>query len=193
MTVDYFAWEFNPHGGFATLEGLSNVDDVYELKRGIPRSKDFPKDACFYMDSAFPKEIKLADNILNLDRLIAASNNLRSFIEARKPEATEYLPVSIYNHKGRIASDEYCIINPLQVMDCIDQEASDITWNKIDSELISGCFELVLDDSRIDDSLLLFRPRYMPNVVLVREDLVEDLEEADFTGMRFVELDEFEL
>jgi len=193
MRYEYYAWKSRSHGGFATLEALTNVEDAYEIGRGVPRSKSFPEDACFHMNPAFPKEIKLADNIKNRDLLLVVSGPLKSFIEAREPRSTEYLPITIYNHNNRVASDDYFIINPHQVIDCIDQEASDLTWNKIDPELISSCFGLVVDESRIDDSLLLFRLKYMPNVVLVREDLVEDLEGASFTGLRFVELDEFEL
>lgn len=189
----YKAWEVDTHGGFCTLTPLENVEDDFELQYGVSRLDNFTKEACFRMDPAFPKDIKLADNIQNIGGLIVVSKTLKQFVESYKPLFTEFLPVTIYNHKDRIESSDYFILNPYQVIDCIEVDDSDIEWNEIDPELISACFDLVLDEDRLDEKLLLFRPRYMPTVVLVREDLAEKLRKADFTGLRFTELEEFEL
>jgi hypothetical protein len=85
------------------------------------------------------------------------------------------------------------VANPFMLQDCIDKKKSEIEWNDIDPELICSCSSLVLFPKKIDKDLLLFRPKHMPDVVLVRSDLAEAIEEEDFTGVDFVELDEFEL
>lgn len=191
--MDYLVWEVDPTGGYCALKYLGNVTDEYELKRGISRAKGFPSDACFHMDDSHPKDVKLADNVYNLDRMLVVSKQLKEFVESKKPKLTEFLPVTIYNHKGKIASRDYFIINPFNIQDCIDKEKSKIRWNKIDPELISSCFKLVIIPDKIDDSLVLFRPKNMPTIVMVREDLTKAISNEGFTGIRFRETDEFEL
>jgi len=191
--MNYLVWQANPAGGYCTLEYLKNVDDPHELKRGESRGQGFPSDACFHMDKSHPKEIKLPDNIYNLDRMIVVSQKLKELVDSKKSPYTEFLPVTIINHKGRVASKDYFVVNPYRVEDCIALDQSDIDWNPIDSELISACFELVINEKRIDQGLLLFRPKYIPTIVMVREDLANAVMDGDFTGIRFVEIDEFEL
>lgn len=189
----YVVWEANPSGSFCTLTALENVEDEFEIKRGVARAAGFPPDARFSMDPAFPRDLQLADNIYNLEGLPVVSGRLKRVVEGRRPPLVEFLPVAIYNHRGRVASVDYFILNPLGQVDCIDLEASDIDWNDIDRELICACFGLVLDERRLDPARLLFRPRYLPTVVLAREDLAGELEAAGFTGLRFTPIDEFEL
>jgi hypothetical protein len=191
--MEYLAWRADPTQGFCSLKYLENVDDSYELKRGISRSAGFPADACFHMDPAHPKQIRLGDQLYNLDGLVVVSAAVREFIEARQPPHTEFLPVTVFNHKGRPVEDEYFVVNPLAVPDCIDKQNSTIEWNDIDPELICSCFDLVLLPDQIDDDLLLFRPKHMPTIVMVREDLAEAMTDAGFTGMWLVPTDEFEL
>jgi len=191
--IPYYVWETNSQGGFATLLALENVEDSYELKRGCPRANGWPADAAFRMNPSYPRQVKLADTVRNRDSVPVASAQFHDLLFSFAPADTEFLPVTIYNHKGRVASDAYVVVNPYRVVDCIDREASDLMWNEIDPELISGCFRLVLDPARLDPSLALFRPRYMPTRVLVREDVVRAAAAAGLTGLRFTPADEFEL
>ena len=193
VNLEYLIWQSNPVGGFCTLEYLKNVDDPHELKRGISRTDGFPSEACFQMDASYPKEIKLADNIYNLDRMIVVSNRLKDFVEAKEPESTEFLSIEIFNHKGRMASEDHFIINPFAVIDCIDKDKSKLKWNKIDPDLIAGCYRLVLIKENIDNAPLLFRPKHLPTIVMIRDDLAEEITREDFTGIRFKETDEFQL
>jgi hypothetical protein len=192
-TRKYVVWEADPSGSFCTLDALENVEDEFELKRGISREAGFPGDAFFAMDPAYPKDIQLPDNVYNLEGLPVVSTQLKTMIAQREPPETEFLRVAIVNHKGRVASSDYFIVNPFGLVECVDLESSDIEWNEIDRELISSCFGLVLDEERIDFDRLIFRPRYLPTVVLVREDMADELTQAGFTGLRFTPVDEFEL
>jgi len=190
--MTYSVWHADPEGGFCTLEDLEKVNDAYELKRGVSRAKDFPEDARFRMDSSHPKEVKLPDNVMNTDRLLVVSPKLKQFVEEKNPTATEYLPVTIYNHKKRVATKDYFIINPHKVVDCIDQAKSELVWNKIDTQLVSRCKKLVLDEKQIDPNLLLFRPKYLPLIVLTRSDLAEAIIGEGFKGAYFFKVNEFQ-
>ncbi|HYO73697.1 MAG TPA: DUF1629 domain-containing protein [Archangium sp.] len=185
-------WDWNVGKSFCVLAGIENVEKLYQLSQGVSRSQGFPKEACFRMDPSHPKYVALSDNIANLDKALVVSRKLKEFLESKGPRDVEYLRVSIFNHKKKLASDEYFIVNPLRVIDCVDKDKSDIEWNNIDPEKISFCFKLVLRTEALDDSLLLFRPRHLATRVMVHPELAKAIEGAGFTGLRFTEVDEFE-
>jgi hypothetical protein len=191
--MDYVVWRADPTTDFCSLDVLDNVDDSYELKRGISRAQGFPASASFPMDPAHKKAIKLGDNLYTIENVLVISKPLKEFLESHQPLETEFLPVSIINHKGRLASADYFIVNPLSVQDCINKSKSTLDWNPIEKDLIASCEVLVLDKARIDPRYVLFRPRYMPTVVFLRRDVAEAAEAAGFEGMRFTDIDEFEL
>lgn len=192
MSKNPVVWEWNVGTSFCVLRGIQNVEDDYELSKGVSRAQRFPKDACFHMDPKYKKYVALADNIDNLNRFLVVSRRLKEFIESKSPPDVEYLRVSIINHKKKVASDEYFIINPLRVIDCIDKEKTRILWNNIDPEKISACSDVVLHPEALDDSLLLFRPKHLEYYVMVHPDFAREIEGAGFTGLRFTDLDEFE-
>lgn len=185
-------WEWDVGRSFCVLTGIQNVEKEYELSKGISRAQGFPKDACFHMDPRHMKYVALADNIGNLDRALVVSRKLKEFLESKGPRDVEYLRVSIFNHKKKLASDEYFMVNPFRVVDCIDKDKSRIRWNNIDPEKISACSKLVLRTEALDDSLLMFRPKHLEYYVMVHPALAKELEGGGFTGLRFTELDEFE-
>lgn len=192
-TGNVVIWKSNADSKYCVLGGLKGVDDVFEIKRGLPRAEGFPEGAHFEMSKRFPRQVKLPDSALNADRMVVASAPLKALIESKQPPSVELLRVSIINHKGRVASPDYYIISPLQVVDCIDKASSDLDWNVINPSLISGCMKLVLDLSAVDDSLLFFRPKHLEYVTFVRRDLAQAITDAGFTGVDFAEVDDFKV
>jgi hypothetical protein len=189
--MTYFVWQADPHGdNYCTLEKIQNLEQSYRLSEGVSYADSFPEEAYFPMDPAYPKDIKLADNIRSRGGIVVVSKRLKAFLEDQRPPHVEFLPVSIRNHKDRVASSEYFIVNPYEVVDCIDTEASTITWGSIDPDNIIHCPTLVLSETAINDRLLLFRPRYKTSTVLVKGDLVEALRDESFTGLHFVSVDD---
>ncbi len=190
--MDYRVWQANSPDLYCVLGYLENVEAPHQLKRGLSRSNDFPGDACFRMRADRPKAKKLADNIDNLDSMVVVSDRLKRFVESKSPPMTEFLPVSIIDHKNKMARSDYYIVNPCMVQDCIDVKASaDLEWNEIDSEMICGCTSLVLDRDRIDSAFTLFRPKHLPMIVLIGSELSEAIEDAEFSGPYFFECEEF--
>lgn len=189
--MSFVVWEWVAAPGCCSLTNIQNVDRAYELGRGVARSDDFPDDAEFNMDPQHPRSVKLPDQATNLEDLLVVSGRVKGFVETLDLEDVEFLPVRIINHKGRLASDDYWIVNPLTVVDCIDTDASDIEWNKIEPDRISFCDELVLRDDEIPEELRIFRPKHLEDVVLVHEEVGEALAAEGFPGLDIVELDEF--
>ena len=137
-----------PAPGYCVLEEIENMDDPLQLEKGV-KLEPWPGDVKFLMDPNYPKAIRLGDCIKNLPGAIVVSKRLKQLLEAAKPANVEYLPVSIINHKGKVASADYFIVNPYRLQDCIDRKQSVLKWNAIDPDLDSTCTKLVIDEGKV--------------------------------------------
>jgi len=190
--MEYFIWRARKSDIFCSLEDLDGIDDSFELKRGISRAEGFPKDASFNMNRKKKKSKKLSDNIGNVDGLLVVSKKLKEFIAEKEPRDVEYLPVTIMDHKKKPINEEYFIVNPYKLIQCINtDETKNIVWNAIDPELISGCTNIVLDSDKIGIDYPLFRPRHLPYLVMIQADFANEISDAGFVGPHFFSLDKF--
>lgn len=189
---DYVAWIANPLGGLATVLTIENVSDSYELSEGVSRADGFPTNAAFRMNPSFPRDVQVADAIQTHhgDGVMLISEALRELLESFAPPDMEYLPVTIYDHKGGVASETHTIANSCHVLDVLDHDAMGIVWNPMDPMAIMVCQRVALDTSKMDDAPALFRPKNLEKRVLVRRDVAEAIEAAGLTGPFFTELDE---
>ncbi len=190
--MNYLIWEHTVDDRLCSLNPLENVENAFELSYGVSRIDGFPPDASFRMNPEYKKAIKLSDALDNIVFLIVASKRLKEFFEMEKLINIEYLSVTIFNHKNRIASDEYYIVHQVGTQDCIDQEKSDFDWNIINPDQISSVDHLVLDESKVDPNAKLFRAKHLPSTIFIRKDLAEKIEATGFTGIRFEDIDSFE-
>lgn len=188
---DYVVWDVRTEPNFSVLGPLNGLNNPIDLVKGISM-QPWPGDVSFKMDSSFPKSVKLADNIRNLPNVIVVSLKLKEIIEQSLPPEIEYLPVKIYDHKDRIAFKDYFIVNPLMLEDCIDQAKSTIEWNPIDKNLISSCFDMVIDIQKINSQAVIFRLKYYPTKILLKRKLAEAIELETLTGIRFIEIEDIE-
>lgn len=189
--MSFLMWKAKFVEGYCVCKTLEGFDDGHKLKRGAPVADRFPDDAVFRMDPEFPKDLQLGDVIRNDGGFLLVSRRVRQCVEDYQVENTEYLPVRIINHKGRIASEDYFLINPLQIVDAIDLDKSDIKWNNIRSDLISSVRKLVIDENRVPVNSKMFRLRYLPRRVILHEDLASAIDSAGFIGITFVPVDKF--
>jgi hypothetical protein len=181
-------WDDNPGSKYCGLTALNGVDRQYEIKKGISRLKDFPVDAYFNMDKQYKKQVALSDNLANIEGMPVLSNRLKAFVQARNPSNVEFLTVQIRDHKDKQIKDAYHIMNPMEVVDCIDKDKSRLMWNPIDKDMIAGVYSLVLKIEKINPELLLFRPKYLERRVFVRNDFAEEIRAGGFTGVEFREI-----
>jgi hypothetical protein len=100
------------------------------------------------MDPSFPKDIDLADS-LDGTTFVIVSDAVRSFLDSAAVPQIETLPIKIIDHKGRVASDAYYILNPLAAVDCIDEDASAVELDLLDPGTFSGCEQLALRGSEV--------------------------------------------
>ena len=129
--MNHVVWRWRNEGSSCLLLPPERVPRSFELYEGVPRATGFPADALFRMSHDHPKNMGLTDNLMNVGTLLVASLALKRFFEARPLKNVEYLPVTIVNHKERVASRDYFIVHPVVPQDCLDIQASGSTYSTL--------------------------------------------------------------
>lgn len=147
----------------------------YKFSEGEAFGDEYPEDARIYMS---PKEQgrTLPSLVGNTRSMLIVHRTVKEIIEANNSGPTEYLPLHIYNHKKRLASDEYFIVNPLGSWDCLDLGASKIEY--MDGDVV-GVDEMVLDPTKLKEVPDLFRVREDPSTYLGSQRLLERIVMGD--------------
>lgn len=189
--MEYFVLKSSAKGGFAGLEYLENVKNSYEVDKGNKLLDTWSTDASFSMNREHPNQTLIPDSFSNLDGMNVISEKCKIRISDLISKDIEFLPVKIFDHNNAQLQDTFFILNPLKVVDCIDQEQSKIKWNNIDPDKISSCLRLVLKEETLEHAPPIFRIKHMSEVILVSEEIADKLEDSELKGLRLVEIDEF--
>lgn len=187
MASSFVVWESieEEHGCF--LKRIEGVERKWDLTKGVPRKKGFASDALMRMDANAPHDTILFDFVDNVNRFIVVSPALTEFLTEQNISHVEYLPFRIIDHKGRVASNDYRILHPLQPIDCLDAKESNADWSTVDEESINSVDRLVLIESKIPKTRAIVRVKHFYQVVLVRRSLAEAISAQGFTNIRWTE------
>lgn len=190
--MNYKIYDGDWQSNYCVLENIENFEDDYKLTRGDSLTGNWPDDVQFKMDRDFPRQLKLSDHLLNPENLMIGSKSLCQFLRQEKVKNLEFLPVKIIDHKKRVASLDYHIVHLIHPQDCIDVAKSGVTWNHINPDWITAVQQLVIDESRIDSDIQLFRAKHLRRAIFIRHDLAEKIEKAGFTCIDCYDIDDFE-
>ena len=191
MSDEFFVWQHGRVADACVLNRFAGLEDAFRLRQGVPLLDGLPSDVAFHMDPDFPNNLRLVDNLLNSDRAIVVSPTLRDWLEKRRIPQVEYLPVSIIDHRGRVASADYVIVHPIGPVDCIDRDQSEFSESRITPGQISRFRKMVIDDRRVPADREIFRLQGFWGATLVRANLVSDLSEGAFTGLSFLPVSQY--
>jgi hypothetical protein len=183
MADNYLIWTYKSVDGACVLGEFAGVDDTRRLQEGEPYGDDFPSAAALHMHPDYPKDLLLVDNLLNSDYLQVVSAKLRDFLQKQKLADVEYLPVSIIDHRGRVASKDYSILHTLRPVDCIDRAKSDFKESRIVPGRISRFKKLVLDEAKVPAGRQLFGLKNFGLIAMVGAALAKKLDAEKFTGL----------
>jgi hypothetical protein len=103
-----------------------------------------------------------------------------------KDQRIEYLPFTLINHKGRIHSTDYFIVNPIGALDCLDKQASTIEY--MEDGRIIAVISYVLDPNKLTDAPDLFRIKEWPRKYVISERLASAFTESNFTNIILQEI-----
>lgn len=191
---------------FFLLETLGNVNDrslcvIHDFVKGIEMSAwkvgkgervgaEYPQDAKIYM-SKESAGIKLSDLLGTVRNMLVVSSRFRALVEKHATNDIEYLPFALYDHRKRLYSQDYSIINPIGTFDCLDLKASTIVWE--DEEQQSGRIvnlrKRVLDRKKLENAPQLFRIDQAPTSYVVRLELAKEISAQKLSNVFWSELD----
>jgi hypothetical protein len=190
------------------IDTLGNLDDEWCLLDAPPEDMglayympaegervgdEYPSDAKIYMSEEYPG-IKLGSLIGHTESYLIVSRAVKEVIEAHCMDVEiEYLPFTLYNHKKRVHSREYFIINPIGTIDCLNLDASEIEYFEEEGDPYDGAVvdvdKFVLDRKKLEGAPALFRIREDPGEYVINEKLARAFRERGFTN---IQLDKIE-
>jgi hypothetical protein len=171
------------------LSGMEGFED-WKFLRPAPHAKEFPKNVKMYMDANYPRDVRLIDAHVDAN-IVVISARIKEILAKEKLSDVEFLPVAIVNHKGRVASKDYFILNVTKSIDCLDVEKSVPRYSAIDPDIIRWVKKIVIDDSRVPAGARLFRMQGYFGPIIVDETIKQLLEGAKIEGASFVAVEDF--
>lgn len=182
--------------GSMSSKNEDRVQDIFHTGKKI---KIDDKDAPFYQISINPSTSRKipAPGKQSLDKIsistqdtgfiFLASPKVQKFFDEHNIKNLQCIDVDILNASDKIL-EGYKIINILDKIDCVDFEASDLTF--FDSGTMDSINELVLDENKIPKQTKMFILDKSLNAIMVHESLKELIEQSDLTGFQFFPFDE---
>lgn len=167
------------------IEGLEPLSS--RASWGKPLGKDFPKDAKLFMNKENPG-IKLSPLLGTSRNVLIGSREFKEAVEKHCKNEIEYLPFTLYDHRKRVHSRDYFIINPIGTLDCLDLKESDIDWDDEDPDEVLGINEMVLDHKKVKDAPQLFRVDLEPSAYVVGLELAREFKAHNFSNIFWAEL-----
>jgi hypothetical protein len=155
----------------------------WKLLEGERIAEDWPPDARIELQPENPG-LTLSSFLGSKSCGFVASKELREVIERHCAGVEiEYLSFTILDHRRRVLSTDYCVVNPIGTFDCLDLQASDIDWFDKKPDTILGFNERVLDRTRAMAAPQLFRPHRDESTYILGPALVEEIRQRGFTNL----------
>jgi len=173
------------------IRSAEGVVFINKFMKGVHCGDTYPATARIAMDPEWPA-IQLGGMVANTSRVLVVHETLKSLIQAAmKPQdEIEFLPLAIINHKGRLASQAYFIVNPIGTLDCLDQKRSKFIYTSA-GELFR-VEKYVLDSKKIAWEPAIFRPREEPGEYIINGKITTAFRDSGFSD-RNVMVEELEI
>lgn len=166
------------------------------MAKGKRIGDDYPDDAQIYLES-LKSGTQLSSFIGNTRSYLIVNTEMKDVILEYTSQSNcefEILPFTLYDHKKRILSKDYWIINPIGTFDCLNKKASEIKYVDKDdakSEVVS-IRKFVFDPKKLKDAPDLFRVPEDPTEYFISERLAKAFKEKGFTNIFLTEIEQKE-
>lgn len=156
----------------------------YKPSVGERAAEHYPEDARITLQPESPG-LQLADLLGNALKYLIVSSRVKELIATHEVGEIEMLPFTLYNHKGRVHSTDFCVVNPIGTFDCLDRTASDIRYVE-DGDSSSDIVKVhtyVFDGAALADAPDLFRIPEDLQEYFVSERLARALHQAQCSNV----------
>ena len=155
--------------------------------RGKPITDRYPADARTHLQPGH-RGTKLSSLVGNtFGWLIVSTEFKESIVQNSGP--IEILPLAIYNHKKRLHSADYWVINPLGSIDCVDRDKSAIVYLDDTKADVVGVDKFVFRKDRLEKAPGIFRVLEAPTAYFINQTLARSLKDKDCTNIFIDEID----
>jgi hypothetical protein len=130
----------------------------------------WPTDAAMQPPEENPG-VKLTSLISNTFSYLIADSALKNAILQHCADLPmEVLPFTLLDHRGRVRSKDYVVLNPLGDRDVVDKTASEIDYS---GDQVAGIVKLVLDPEKLEAAPALFRLTQKRQLLIVNQSLAD--------------------
>lgn len=133
---------------------------------------DYPADFSFYMDDRNPG-FALPSLIGNTLLLFIVHRDIKEAIASVNTGEIEFKPLLLINHKKKLASQDYVIVNPIGDFAVLDEKRSDVTVRGQNRYRLRG--KPVLSREMLREAPDLFRLREDVFMIIASSALVDAL------------------
>lgn len=144
------------------------------------------EDVVFEYDSA--EGNLLTDYLANLYRWLVVSDKFCQLTQSVIEKQVQYLPVKVVDRYSNSEIDSYLVANIITVIDALDLENSKYDVFELDDEKIISVEKYALKSSKIIGKHI-FRLKDDSIPVFVSETLKKVIEDNEFIGFQFLEVD----
>ena len=164
--------------------------EEYYFDEARPLLSQIPEKLNYQFTAEKPDGRELVDLQFNTLGLFIVSPKLKQLLEGHAN--IEFIPIIINDHRGGVASEEYCIANFLDVCDCIDLDKSKCRVSPFNKDKFNRISKLVIDESKITTQAKIFRIQQVPTTLVVTDSLVNILKNNNISGAQFVPVEEYD-
>jgi hypothetical protein len=163
----------------------------YCMRQGERLSDHYPEgvNIKIKLDKRSPG-IKLQALLGNLLSYLMVNTAAKDLIVSTCQCEIEALPFVLYNHKNRIHSKDYWILNPIGTFDCVNRAASNIQYLDTDPNQVTGVGltpgSLVFDPAKLNNAPDLFRVPEEPARMFISEKLMQAMKAHDLHKQNFL-------
>lgn len=162
----------------------------YCMARGERIGDRYPAEAHIYLQNKSPG-IKLSSLLGNTQSYLIVNTEMKNVILEHCIQCDlETLPFTLYNHKKRVHSTDYWIINPIGYVDCVNRQASDIRYLSSDTTKIVAIRKFVLDPGRLENAPNIFRVPEDREKYFISEHIAKTWQEHNFSNVFLTEVEQ---
>lgn len=140
----------------------------WKLTEGEAAGDEFPENAKIPMSSK-ERGIEIPDVVGNSRGFFIVSGRLKAVVE-ELGLPVEILPISILNHRKRVASRDHFILNPLGSFDCLDHDRSVIEY--LDGEVVE-VEKFAFSPKKVAKLPHMFRVKESPRTIVLCDDVLK--------------------
>lgn len=191
--MDYFFVNFLPLADPAAcvleLQPKGTGRIAWALSFGETVAAQYPGNPTWQMSEDYPNRPKVLDIIDNTTSMLIVRRRVKDVLE-QTGVPMECLPFTLLDHKGRVASTEHFIVNPLGSIDCLNVKESRIEYSDEYPDEVIGVDRFVLDARKLETAPDLFRIKEAPEHYVVSHRLVEKLRPLNPTNLFLIPIEQ---